>query len=306
MKNNIKKITAAAMAIALLGTGSAVSQVVSPCTCTGIATNAIDISDLSPAVIKIEKDEIAKNKNGDKVTMPKGTIKATLHIDKNQGFSLSGLSIPFDSTKCTVKTKNGQYLYHVEDAGEGIIWSVSVNDNVSNKAKNQGYSGLVAFSSMGTELNNKSGDMISVYLEPKNGIDLSKEKMSDLFGTVNVDKFLDPKTEPVKHEEPKSIIVIGITPQKDEIKTEIKYMVGDVNGDRKINVADSQLICNMIKNPIDMTSKAGLCADVDGNGTVTIDDAFELLDYYSNVGVSYNSYSHNRIGKMKSFYILKK
>lgn len=303
--NNIKRITATAMALTLLGTGTAVSQVISPNVNIAINASATDVSDLSPAAILTEKDEIAKNSNGDEVTIPAGTIKVTLWIDSNQGFSSSGLSIPFDSSKCTVKMKNGQCLYHVEKAGKGITWKTSVNYDVKDTKGNQGFSGLVGFGTIGTDPCTNSGPMISVYLEPKSGVDLSNEKISDLLGTVQVNKFLDPRTNPVKHEEPKSIIVIGITPKKEEIKTEIKYTVGDVNGDEKINVVDAQLICNMIKNPIDMASKKGLSADVDGNGVVNIDDAFEILDYYSNVGVSYNSTSNTRIGQTKTAYIIK-
>ena len=77
-----------------------------------------------------------------------------------------------------------------------------------------------------------------------------------------------------------SISVSGITMVS---ATTGKRLIGDVNGDGVISVADATTIQKYLANIIDLDDEARICADTDGNGVVSISDATTAQKYLAEI-----------------------
>lgn len=295
MKNNIKKITAAAMALALLGTGTALTEAFLPNTNTGITVSAAESNEFTTSWETVSSTIYFD----DGTTIPAGSAKVSLVLLNAKGFACGGIRIPFNPNKEEIaRDKKGNIIVIYAQAGENKYHHISVNDNVNPKG-NRGLKGIIGFGYSG-DTSYESGVVYSVYLKPKGNIDFSKEKLSDLIAEPIVERTLDAKTYPIPHTEPEEIVVTGDNhPIIDNKKGKYTFTIGDVNNDGTIDVKDAQTICTTLGKSESLFVNSELLwrADVTEDRVVTMDDAFAILDYYSNVGVSGNaSNSMYRIG----------
>lgn len=298
MKNNIKKITATAMALTLFGTGIAVSNVVSPNANTAYAASSSAVNQLS---YNWEVLTTSKTVNG--TTIPTGAAKISLVVTNNRGVGIGGIRIPYNPQKLDViKEKNGSVLVEAGAAGDGRSFTASYNENRKDPSKP--FQGIIGLGFIGEGLSYEDGVMCSVYVVGKKNVNLAKESVSDLIGSTEVERIIDEDCNQVEHTEPQNITVSGNAPK--DASNKIEYIIGDVSGNGKIGAEDPQLICNMIKDKGTYSFRDVLSADVDGNGIVEMDDAVAVLEYYSNAGVGKKNYdSTYNVGKNKVFYEVK-
>ena len=322
MKNNIKKITAAAMALTLLGTGSAVSQIVSPSACTVITASAandtrMDIErEWEPVTKKIVTDEgiIIDPKNGK-------YFKIIVTVDKNNKFGDFCGHIPYNSNKLEVILNNDKkpartlgevaYEWMGENNSKNLMFQCSITDKV------------IGFATIATENCESNGDVITFYAKSKiNPIDnkpyTDTTPVGELIGELHMDKVLDVRTNPKEYVAPKEINIISDTPPKNETvlekKLKYKYKLGDVNGDDTVDVADAQKIINILrvkhKTEVAVSFDFRESADINEDGYIDMKDAEAIFDYYVVGTLCYNKYNprsdvkHN-IGDVVEIYSYK-
>lgn len=75
-----------------------------------------------------------------------------------------------------------------------------------------------------------------------------------------------------------------LTAEKEALALDIKLcLFGDINGDGKVNVADTAKVYSHVKGTDLLTDYAHACGDVDGSGTLNIGDAAKIYGHVKNI-----------------------
>ena len=334
MKNNFKRLTAAAMAITLMGTGTAISNAIIPNDCSSITAHAAQNNEIG--VLWEDLTETVTTSDGVIITPSNNEyFKVSFTIKNNTGCTIFFFFFPYDSSKLEVikNAANGKPAYtcgevwdkEVENTKKAeISWRVTLNEGIEDRFKDEkkdkGLSGLISIASIGLdkkEKTTKDGVVMTYYLKskrnPKTGkLYTDETPCSELIASPTMDKVLDGQTNNIEHSTPSEIKVVSNTkPKNDKTIKTVTYIIGDVNKDTKIDLVDAQLFCNKYgikgnsKLSVKVNSSYDKVFDVNGDGYIKAEDAEYILDYYlcgSVCGIS--SKAKYKIGDKFSEYII--
>ena len=202
-----------------------------------------------------------------------GDIKCTLTLSNNSaGYNTSGIRFKFDKTKFTVVCKNNQLPATITGpAGQGLTLSMNVNYEPIYEDENIGIFGL---GSMGEDINDSNGDVISFFLR----------KIPNAFsGTESItDYIFQPEIDTL------GLMISGSpnvypTYEIDDYfeYTQIvnySYCLGDINGDDIVDLYDAQTVMNMIT----------AFQNAYPNAVFTTDEDVANLFQYDSSGGNYN------------------
>lgn len=108
----------------------------------------------------------------------------------------------------------------------------------------------------------------------------------------------EPTTAPVPTTEPTTAPVPTTEPTTAPITTEpttepttvppVSVILGDVNGDKEVNVNDATLIQKVSADLLTLSAEYAKAADIDGDGSISIKDATLIQKYIVGINTGYN------------------
>lgn len=241
-----------------------------------------------------------------------GDIKVTVTVENNSGFMAGAMSSSFSTQDFTLVYKNNGNIL----GGNCEIGSAHggyVTDNPED--------GNVSIGFLGLEDDDSTGDLFCYYLRPIS----STFDYMDIGASLNgleVDNLVGENNAPVTYVEPDTFEYT--LPISYTVANSYTFMLGDINGDGYISIDDVQLLVQLVNsvtgNELDVdgtysvssTTYPGLYISINGTPTlvlrvadvnfdmiVDIDDAWDLLAYYTEVVVSGQPYD-GEIGQMQT------
>lgn len=246
-------------------------------------------------------------------TVPADSLKITVTLSNNTGYCNAGIRFPYDASALSVimdENKNPPRPLAVAGPALNSLMHEE-SDNIINGIA------FVAVAITGMENNTEDGDLITFFLEVSdNSHTLDDYDIDDILFPLEIEDYQDEMQTPIVPQEPTTF----------EYTTPISYtfMLGDISGDGYISIDDVQLLVQLVNsvtgNELDVdgtytvssTTYPGLYISINGTPTlvlrvadvnfdmiVDIDDAWDLLAYYTEVIVSGQPYD-GEIGQMQT------
>lgn len=240
-----------------------------------------------------------------------GDIKVTVTVENNTGFSAGGFASCYSTSAFSLVYDGNTPLYDTGPVADALGGYLTYNDEA----------GRVSVGMACLDDTDLTGDFFYYYLRPLSSTYDYMTIGDDLFG-IDVDSIRNESASPVPYTEPMTFEYT--LPISYTVATPYTFMLGDVNGDGHVAVEDIQLILQLINsnggNPLDVdgtytvssTTYPGLyisingtptlvlrVADVDFDGDIDEDDAYDVLAYYTEHIVSGAPYN-GEIGEMQT------
>lgn len=249
-------------------------------------------------------EEVQTNSSNNKRDLYAGDIKLTFVVSNNSGFSGFGFRFLVDHNCFTVvhnKNTNQPY-YELGEAASGFMTVVSINTSTSNPHT------IIGTALLSSEASTEDGDIISVYLRPIPSAFTNGKNVTDCIHKPEIEEFILDNNSINPSDEPLDYTISDTFEYYDAVS--LTYMLGDVDGNDIINAGDAQIVLNIIQayqatgtgnltTDVENIDLSGIncnglyityngttilllqVSDVNFDGIIDMDDAVEILDYYT-------------------------
>lgn len=98
----------------------------------------------------------------------------------------------------------------------------------------------------------------------------------------------EPTTAPVPTAEPTTVPITTEPTTEPTTVPPVSVILGDVNGDKEVNVNDATLIQKVSADLLTLSAEYAKAADIDGDGSISIKDATLIQKYIVGISTGYN------------------
>lgn len=194
---------------------------------------AYAVSEFNLVVEEIDSDSVINNS---KMEILPGDFKVTFHVSGNTGFAIGGVAFPFNNQKLAiVYQKNVHTPACIKyDLLDGLTTTFLVN----TAYKGDPHTTCIGMGFIGTHNNQGDGDIISFFLRPIPNMVNSTDSISDLIYSPDIESVSTNQSIPLEYDLSETFEYYDAV--------SYSFILGNINGDGNITVADAQNILLML------------------------------------------------------------